>query len=323
MKRGYLASALSLLLAFALIFPFLCWGEGTGSANSFEIRGSSAPIFLNSKYGVREAARETKLLRDDPLQVVFLHGWLGNPSRLDALAHHLRGEVKSKALPVKKDFLLESYENTQGVDLWAKDIVRSIPSSWNRLVFVAFSMGGKAVLRALADDTIGRSLKERTELVITINTPYHKLSSAKYGIDIYPICKVVSWTAAVPKLFEGKSMAELYSGDMGDKGACRSLSYYSSAQDLDEVVSSGIPVIAFVSAMGAKSKACNFGLFDPYPNYADDGIVPLPAQSHPSVTKRINYGAYCHNDVTHKSAPTLARLIAEEIQSHLKVNTVS
>ena len=252
-----------------------------------------------------------------PLKIVLLHGWLGDSERLERLAGCLKSEIMSADIPVEEKFSFKSYENTEDVESWARDIRRRIPSSWDRLVFIAFSMGGKAILKALADEERGSSLRKRTEIVVTINTPYDKLSLSEYEIDVYHLCKVVSWVAEVPDLLEGEVLERFHSGKIGDQGACRSLAYYSSARDAEKVSESGIPLIAFSSAKKKESTACTLGLLDPYQNYADDGMVPLVAQYTSSVTEVVNYGSYCHTDVLDKAAPTLSRLITKKIQEYL------
>ncbi len=248
---------------------------------------------------------------------MFVHGWLGGPERLNKLARNLRRETLSLGLTIEKDISLKSYRKREDVQTWARDLSSRTPFAWNRLVFVGFSMGGKAVLRALADEEIGEGLKRRTELVFTINTPYDELATSKYGFDAYHLCKAASWMSSIVEVFKGKGMDNIYSGDVGDQGACSSLSSYSSSADAAEIVESGIPVVALVSALEKDSSSCNFGIFDPYPEYADDGMVPLRAQYSSSVTEKVNYGSYCHLDVTDVSASILAKLMAKKVLKYL------
>ena len=249
-------------------------------------------------------------MRPSQYNLVFLHGWMGEPVDFSHLAASVRSELE-KRLPVGRD-LIPDCSNTEDVDTWAQSITAAIPDSWSNLILIGHSMGGKAALRALAHN---ESLAERTAMLISINTPYRDLQ--RYNRSILTLCGARTLMT-------------------NDRGACSSLAYVDSCNfDAGAVINHrGIPVVALVSCeLRASSRECDLIDFlqehipgyiaedianlpsDMFPNHRDDGVVPLDAQACPGMTV-IPYGQslnYCHSDCTGRALDVVVAKIVRAI----------
>jgi pimeloyl-ACP methyl ester carboxylesterase len=252
-----------------------------------------------------------KSAQEEPVQVkelnfVFLHGAGGNACSFQLLSDTIKEwlpayifgyEQDNPGTKIQAETLLRCYPNNVNIETWANNIVYSIekylPNKRN-LILIGHSMGGKAALYAVAQNTGG--LADKVAMVVTINTPVKSLQ------DYY--------------IAGGGSALDYYRavGLISDRGAAESVVYYDSSQDGRKVAATK-HWLAFIAAESAPlSTQFNVGGVDAMPRDMDDNIMPISAQ-YAFGADVVYYGEHSHTDFT--SQGEVASFMMEQIMHYI------
>lgn len=229
---------------------------------------------------------------EEPVQVkelnfVFLHGAAGHACSLQRLSDHIMEQIPAHILSyeqlnpgttIQVDTLKRCYPNDADINTWANNIAETIDNHFSNkknLILIGHSMGGKAALHAVAQNTGG--LADKVAMVVTINSPIKRMD--KYyvtgGGSVIDYCRA-RWL-------------------LSRRGVCESLARYDSSREGDWV-SFNKHWLAFISGEAAPlSEQFDFGGVDPLPRDMDDGVIPLSAQ-YSNGADVIYYGEYAHSD---------------------------
>jgi hypothetical protein len=187
-------------------------------------------------------------------------------------------EQKHPDVKVTFNILNRCYPANVDLETWAMNIGQSVneclPGKSN-LILIGHSFGGKAALYGVAHNIEG--LKDKTSLVVTINTPVKPL-------NCYPV-------SGAPNAIDLCKARFINS----DKGVCTSLANYDSSDD-GRIVSDEKHWLALISGENTPgSDSFNYGGIDPYTWHCDDGVIPLSGQYTESADT-IYYGVYYHSN---------------------------
>jgi len=226
------------------------------------------------------------------VDVVLLHGLGSTGQAMGNLETEIRERLRHFWYTIRP--WVWDLPPTADLAQWAVNIqariAHELPADARKLIIIGHSMGGKAAIHAAWGD---RALSGRTAMIITINTPYDAL--ALYQGALEQLCE--TYFFARP----GQS----------DQGACESLAYDSVAIEVAPLVGRGLTIVSLRSARGALRDPVCLGV-DIYPEYPDDGLVPIEAQTAPGAV-RLDYGEWCHFDYADRAAGLIAALIVPMI----------
>ncbi len=240
------------------------------------------------------------------LNFVFIHGMNVTSAATQLLADTIEEQAQTyisayeQANPgttIRINTLQRSYPNNVDIDTWANNIADGIKKHFagkKDLILVGYSAGGKAALRAVAQN-IG-NLSDLAAMVVTINSPIKRLK------DYYVV--------------GGGSVTDYIrvSRLISDKGIADSLGSYDSSADGLQVGTSK-HWLAFVSAESAPlSPQYDFSGVDSFPEDMDDGLVPISAQ-YSAGADVVYYGEQAHGAFSDKA--DVAGIIAEQILRYL------
>lgn len=235
--------------------------------------------------------------------ILFLHGMPETPNVLDPL------KEKLEILFAEKDFLINSWyphlPDAESVDVWAENIADEI-NKWSpdgQIVIIGLSMGGKAALHAVADDSYG--IQEKIDIVITINSPIKKFQHFYNSFFGY----------FYPKPIIPLMATELMGYEKPD--GLHDVIFFDSTDEADWIAQEKRLLTFYSGEHHPADPLYDDDLGDMFPRVIDDGTVPTPAQ-YTDYSDSVYYGVHQHEAVFRDLSIGGARdCIAENISRYL------
>ena len=236
------------------------------------------------------------------LNFVLLHGMGGTSCTLQLLSDFLEERLPEftflyestyPGTTVRMNVLARCYPAYADIDAWSESIAESIEEHFGGkegLILVGHSMGGKAALHAVAENT--GNLADKVAAVVTINSPIKSLD-AYYPAGGGP---VIDYCRTILLAF--------------DEGVCSSVVHWDSSQEATQVAGEK-HWLAFISAERAplRPQFDRAGV-DTWPRDMDDGVVPISAQ-YADGADVVYYGQHGHSDFS--TEEEVASFLADRI----------
>ncbi|MFO8077701.1 MAG: alpha/beta hydrolase [Thermoplasmatota archaeon] len=235
--------------------------------------------------------------------ILFLHGMPETPNVLVPL------KEKLKILFAEKNITMNSWyphlPDAESVDVWAENIADEI-NQWSptgQIVIIGLSMGGKAAVHAVADDSYG--IQEKVETVITINSPIKQFQ--QYYNSFFGYC--------YPKPIIPLMATELMGYAKPD--GLHDVIFFDSTDEANWIAQEK-QLLTFTSGEHLPADSLfDDDLGDMFPRVIDDGTVPTPAQ-YTEYSDTVYYGIQQHESVFRDLSVNGARdNIAENISRYL------